>query len=305
MSSAREAWASFWKSSGGSGEGGCLPCALGAIDATQSATWEVFARRLPRGARVLDLGSGNGVVLTKMRRVRPDLKLTGVDSSPHLPPPPKGVSLKAGVAIEELPYPASSFDAVTAQFGYEYGHTAQAAPEVARVLKPRGLLQFMMHRRDGPILAHNLSRREAIEWALAPGGWLEKARALVGARAVARLPTPPAFHQAPLEARRQFPHQNVAAEIVTAIVQLLDLDFRTPGAGAAAALRELEVKARHEMARIDSLDRAACDADRVDEIIRELRSSGLEVDAPQELADRQSGRPFAWLVSGPGGERQG
>lgn len=294
MSSDREAWASFWKAGG---VGGCLPCAVGSIEAAQRATWEAFARPLPRGSRILDLGTGNGAVLVRMARVRPDLKLTGVDASPQLPPSPKGVSLQADVRIEQLPFPARSFDAVTAQFGYEYGDTALASLEVARVLKPGGVFRFMIHRRDGPVLAHNLSRRAALAWALAPGGWLEKARALAAARAVARIPTPPAFAEAVREARHRFPHQSVAAEIATAIVQALELDQRSPEA-SAAALRALETGARHEIARIDSLDRAACDAGRLAEIAGELESAGLQIDPPAELAGRQSGHAFAWLLSG-------
>lgn len=292
MTSDREAWASFWKSGG---DGGCLPCAQGAVEEAQRACWEAFAQRLPRGARVLDLGTGNGVVLVRMGRVRPDLKLTGVDASPYLPPAPKGVSLRAGVPIEKLPFAAAGFDAVTAQFGYEYADTALAAREVARVLKPGGIFQLMIHRRDGPILAHNLARREALDWALAPGGWLDKARALAAARAFALIPTPPAFRQAPQEARQRFPRQSVATEIMLAMLQALDPPMTANA--SLAALASLDRKARGEMARIAELDNAARDEAGIGQLIEELRGFGLAVDSPSLLEDRQ-GQGFAWLVSG-------
>lgn len=292
----RQPWADFWSGSR-TNSATCLPKALEQIDAAQSALWHGFAKSLAARSEVLDLGTGAGVVLKKMRQARTDLRLTGTDSSPVLPPPPKGIRLKPGVGMEDLPFASAHFDAVVSQFGYEYGDTKAAAPEVARVLKPGGRLLFMIHRRDGPIVAHNLPRRDALGWALMKSGYLDAAKALAAARRLAALPTPPSFRAAPQEAARLYPGQPVAGEFLQAVLQTLELSRGAPAEEALGVLAALEDKARNEIDRIDSLDRAACDADRFGILTEELRSAGLAIEAPGTLSER-SGRPFAWLLSG-------
>jgi len=291
------AWADFW-TQGSAGGGGCVPRALERIDTVQTAIWEAFARRLPAGARVLDLGTGAGAVLLKMATVRSDLELVGVDSSPALPSAPERIVLKPGVPMEKLPFPSGSFDAAASQFGYEYGDTARASLEMARVLKDDGCFRFIIHRRDGPILAHNLLRRGALRWALAAGSCLDIAKAVVAARLHARIPTPAALRTAPEEARRLFPKQSVAAEIATAIVQTVEIGYNRPPAYAADVLQKIERKARNEVARLDDLDRAAADPEGLRRMVEELRSVGFEVEQPRDLLEAQTERPFAWLLSG-------
>lgn len=295
----REAWASYWAATAQSSVGsGCLTHAADALEAAQSAAWRDFAGRLPRGARVLDLGTGNGTVLIRLLRLRPDLELRGVDSSPILPPVRSGIILCPSISIEQLPYPAESFDGLTSQFGYEYADTDRAASEVARVLKGGGLFQMIIHRRDSPVVAHNLGRRAALRWALSTGGWLDKARELVSAQTVRPISRLEEFRTAPQEARRLFPHQSVAAEIVTAIVLTLERGHGSPANRTADALTALEAKARNEIDRLDALDRAACDAERVASIVAALRSTGLQAELGPDLIDTKSNTPFAWLVSG-------
>jgi SAM-dependent methyltransferase len=292
----RRAWADFWRA-GRTKPSTCLPAALEQIDAAQSALWRGLARDLPKRAYVLDLGTGDGIVLRKLAQSRPDLRLTGIDSAPILPPPPKGIVLKPDVALESLPFPAGRFDALTSQFGYEYGDTAAAAAEVARVLKQGGRFLFALHRRDGPIVAHNLPRRDALRWALGESGQLDKARTLAAARRLSLLPTPPSFRAAPAEASRRFPGQSAAGEFLEAILQTLELGRHAPPDEVLDALAELESKAINEIARIDTLDRAACDSDRIDFIVEQLRAAGMAVDAPASLVER-SGRAFAWVLTG-------
>jgi SAM-dependent methyltransferase len=296
----RKAWADFWAQKGSAGQPTCLPNALREIDAAQREAWHGFARRLPAGARLLDLATGDGAVLKKMREVRTDLVLTGVDSAPSLPPAPSGTTLRAGVAMEALPFGDEGFDAIVSQFGYEYGDTAAIAREVGRLLVPGGALGLLVHRKDGPIVAHNLPRRDALRWALAPGGYLAKARGLVAARRIAAIPTPPAFRSAPEEAQRLFPGQTVGHEFLTAILQTLEMGRGKPPRESLEVLETLERKAANEIARIETLERAACGPARIDAILQELRGAGIELDPPAALAERSSGRPFAWFLSGAG-----
>jgi len=100
-----------------------------------------FARELPPGARVLDLGGGTGVLARWMKRVRPDLELVVADaSSGMLAEVPAGI--KAVLArAESLPFPDQSFDAVVmGEALHHFERPREALAEVARVLRAGGRL---------------------------------------------------------------------------------------------------------------------------------------------------------------------
>lgn len=294
----RKTWADFWRAGGAGPESGCLPKALSRIDTAQRGVWADAARKLPRRARVLDLATGDGAVLGKVRDARPDLILVGVDSSPKLPRNPRGVVLHTGIAMEDLPFKDASFDLVTSQFGFEYGDTARAATEVARVLKPGCAFAFIVHHADGPIVAHNAARRGAITWAVAESGLLERARALASARARADIPTPQSFHRAVAEARASFTNQPVAAEFAQAVLQTLELGRGRPSAQSLEVLKTLEAKGHNEIARISALRAAACGAEKIELLLKQLSTAGLEPAPVQLLHEEGSSHPFAWHLSG-------
>lgn len=280
------AWADFWRDDQGH-SGGCLAGAGGELGAIQALIWQEFAGALPKGARVLDLGTGDGTVLKQMARKRPDLKLAGVDSAPALPPAAGKLKLLAGVGMEALPFADSSVGAVVSQFGYEYGATLQASYEIARVLRPQGPFLLLVHRRDGPVVEHNARRSEALRWAVEDSQLIEKAKSLAEARRAMALPTPASFREAAAGA------VGVAAEIAQAVLQALSL--RPPE--SLAALAAIERKAKGELLRLDALAAAARDEAGAEALAGELRSAGLEAEPPQPVSNR-SGRPFAWKLSG-------
>ena len=282
-------WTRYW-SGGAGGGGGCLPNAAGPVEAAQKRVWQDFAARLPRRARVLDLACGSGVVGGWLVTARPDLRIVGVDSAAALPPPPKGVSLKAGVALERLPFGDASFDAATSQFGFEYADSTAAAAELARVLRPGAPVRMIVHHAESVIVAHNRARREALLWAAGPKSGLAKARAF--AAAAPGLPVPPALRAGPAEARRRFPDRPIAAEIAEAVLQRL-----SAGRGAAGLLDALAREAEGEIARIAAMERAARSVERVEALARTLSEAGLSVDAPDVLPDVQPGRVLAWILS--------
>lgn len=292
----QRAWGDFWR--GEAGREGCLPHALQRIDAAQQACWAEFAPMLPQGARVLDLATGNGVVLRRLAAARPDLKLTGVDSAAGLPPAPRGIVLKAGVAMERLPFPDAGFAAVTSQFGIEYGDVPEIAREIARVLRPGGRLRAAIHHSDSPILAHNRSRRDALVWAAGTSRYLDRARSLAAARRLSPLPTPDSFREAPAEARARFPDQAVAEEFVTALLQTLEMGRQAPWQETMEVLARLEERAANELARIDSLERAVRDEEGIAGIAAELRAAGVETAPPALLREAGPVPPFAWLLDG-------
>lgn len=282
-----DAWGAYWSGQ----NSGCLPAALDVLGRITAGCWREFAARLPRKTRTLDLATGNGIVLLEIQRGRPDLRLVGVDLAPQLPPAGHGISLKAGIAIEQLPFRDGAFGAITSQFGFEYGDTARAAVEVRRVLAPSGQLRMIVHRRGGPIVAHNVARRHALHWAVVESGVLSRAKAAVAARQLVPIPIPHAFRAALGEAGRRYPVQSVAAEIMQGILQALEAG----GPVGLGHLEFIEKNAAQELARLDALDRVAADSERIAAMANEMRAANLRVDDPRPLVDR-SGSAFAWLI---------
>lgn len=291
----RQAWADFWLNEQGAGAGGCLAGATNDLGAVQAAVWREFASSLPRKSRVLDLASGDGIVLKHIRGIRSDLRLTGVDSAPGLPKSPAGLRLMAGIAIEALPFDDSSFDAITSQFGYEYGRTEEAAKEIRRVLKDGGTFLLLVHDRSSPVVAHNSVRSSALRWAGIESGLIDMARKVATARQSLPLPTPPNFREAVAEAKQRFPGQSVGAEVAQAVLQSL-----APGLDPSSSLRfldQMERKMRSELARLEALSAAARDEAGANQLVRELEATGLELVRPLRVTS-QVGVPFAWQIGG-------
>lgn len=293
-----EAWDRFWTRDQKVAGGGCLPSGRNLVDQVQRECWRDFARDLPSGGRVLDLGTGDGRVMRWLAEGRSDLKLLGVDQAPSVPAPPKHARSRGGVDIAALPFGDASFDAATSQFGFEYADTAAAAAELARVLRPGGRFRLILHHADGPIVAHNAARLEGLIWAARDSGLIDRARALAASRRVAPLPTPQSFADAVGEARSRFGTQSGAEELALAIYQTLERGRAAPVAEAIGALDTLKQLADDEEARIRSLIAAASDRPAIALIVDQLTNAGTTVSEPREIGEPGRPSPFAWLLDG-------
>lgn len=254
MSPPNAAWNEFWANNQGPNDQlGCLPAGSLLTDAAQHA-WDGFAKGLPKSARVLDLATGDGRVMRWLQATRRDLKLTGVDMADRLPEAPRGTKLKAGVRMEALPFPHARFDAVTSQFGFEYGKTAAVAKEAARVLRTGGALAILTHRKDGPILAHNLRRREHIRWAIGQKDLPDIAKRSLRLRQSGISVVPKQILQAPEEGARIHGPQSAAWEIAEAIKRSLVLGMHDHPANVARLIDTIAMRAQNELDRITSLE---------------------------------------------------
>lgn len=106
-----------------------------------------IAGAAPRDAAVLDIGTGPGVLLVELARLRPDLRLTGIDLSPDMVTAArKNVAGRATVQVADvthLPFADDSFDLVVSSLSlHHWDDPDGAVPELARVLREGGSLRI-------------------------------------------------------------------------------------------------------------------------------------------------------------------
>jgi SAM-dependent methyltransferase len=107
------------------------------------AAWALAA--LPAGARVLDVATGAGALLTAALREGADA--TGIDFSPEMVriAGARAAAIRAGdhalvMDGQQLDFPANSFDAAFSIFGvFMFPNAAAGFAEMARVLRPGGM----------------------------------------------------------------------------------------------------------------------------------------------------------------------
>lgn len=287
-----DAWGDFWAGQSDQGGGGCLAARWRVIDDAQRRAWQGFARLLPAKAKVLDLATGDGRVMGWLLGARNDLKPMGVDLAQRIPDPPKGTRSRGGVAMESLPFTDESFAAVTSQFGFEYGLTGPVLAEIGRVCRPGGHVGLMTHRLDGPILEHNLMRRQGLSWVLDEANLLSKARASLPLRAMGFGP-PPAVMEAPALARKRFGEGSAGWELAEAIARTLGLGRNDRPEEVSRLLTRLEEMARNEIARIDSLHQACRTVADKAALGRMFELHGLALQSQDEVREQGGGRVFA------------
>lgn len=296
----RKAWDAFWeanKDASGSARGGCLPDAWQGIDKVQTEVWSGFAEKLPRGARVLDLATGDGRVMAKLLAARRDLKPVGIDQAGELPTPPRGAKVRPGVLMRDLPFPDGTFAAVTSQFGFEHGDVEAAAAEVARVLRPGGQLGLITHRSDSPIVEHNRTRREQIAWAIEEQDLPAIARRSLQLRQMGIATVPPEIATAPEVGAQKFGAQSAAWEIAEALRQTLHFGRNDPPAHTAGVIDQIVTQAQNELGRIASLEMAAKTAGTGERIIAILEAAGLTKETGDALDDGTYNAPFATFLT--------
>jgi SAM-dependent methyltransferase len=160
-------WTRFWREFApvGQVQERCFipPDARPAVD----QHWARFARDLPRGAQVIDIACGAGIIGLQLLAERADLQVSGIDWADVPVSCEPGLTLHPHVSMESLPFPDRSFDAAISLFGIEYGKIADTARELERVLKPGAGFSFLIHHRDSAIVREGSQRRRAVQELLA------------------------------------------------------------------------------------------------------------------------------------------
>ena len=164
-------WSVFWRSD----QLQSCTCEAGDVTADSLASvWRAFFAALPARARILDLGTGNGVLAThaagvsQSRQARFEIHgvdVADIDPAQFVPSAARlleDVVFHARTPVEALPLAADDFDAVVSQYAIEYSDTTRSVPEAMRVLRPGGRFRFLVHADDGVLKARcALQKRQA------------------------------------------------------------------------------------------------------------------------------------------------
>jgi SAM-dependent methyltransferase len=301
-------WTAYWKT------GALSSCCAGAFEVRFAEIWGALTDQLGGNSRVLDLATGNGVAAracaARARQRGMTLHVMGVDAAaikPEAVSDPAGVgaqiTFKGGVALERLPCPDASFDAVISQFGFEYADEPRAAAEAARVLAPGGRLRFIVHARDGAVHADISGRVLRLRAALADDGPAGLARVLARAvsagdaaalaRASARLP------QAMADLRAlavQAPPDDAAVFYSRAFLQDWHQRERYRPDDLRRAIEAGWETANGVAARQEQMLRVARTAEDIEALATRFASLGLVACAVEPIRDEARGAQIAWLI---------
>jgi ubiquinone/menaquinone biosynthesis C-methylase UbiE len=170
----------------------------GSYDLEVKLLWEGFFATLNPAAKILDVGTGNGVIpaiavetsdrlglqleihATDLADIKPFADVRGADARL------RGVNFYPSVATENLPMPNDTFDAVTGHYALEYSDVSKAVAEIYRVLKPGGRAVFVLHHVQSVLVQNARANIEEGEFVISKAAIYQKLKELLGAKDISQ-----------------------------------------------------------------------------------------------------------------------
>ena len=156
-----QAWTTFWKQGFPTSFANQLP---NNYTGKLAQFWQSHFTQL-NNVKILDIATGNGAIALLAAKTdtvkNNNLEIFAVDYADINPLSStnnkalidlyKKINFTSRTPIEELPFPDSTFDLVTSQFGFEYAELNSAAKEIARVVSKYGTFISICHYENSKI----------------------------------------------------------------------------------------------------------------------------------------------------------
>ena len=164
------AWSKFWRDDNLSA---CTPDD-DTTDGLLQQEWRSFFSSLNDKASILDLGTGNGALAVMAVSAATEdtgnsrsfdvhgCDFAAIEPCLYVQSRAEGlaqIQFHAETAMEKLPFGDASYDAVCGQYALEYSDVSESVPELMRVLRSGGSLQFLLHDAAGA-----LHQRNQLQW---------------------------------------------------------------------------------------------------------------------------------------------
>lgn len=303
------AWSRYWAAGA---LHSCPEAFSGNYGAEIRTLWVEFFSAQPAGARVLDIGTGNGAIAFIARDVAAEngspMEIEAIDAADIQPMRAAkahglklaGVTFKSKVAAEATGYPDCWFDAVAGHYALEYTRTELTVRELARIVKPGAELLFVMHHADSSALVsvrNELDNFDFIDHEVPliahAHRFLKRLSAATNPRDLRRLATDSEAKQQARELDRMVTQVTTRARsrpnaaFLAAIASQVTASIKElRSVGPSAALGRLNVLAEEMQGhrdRLRAVARASLSATDVARLTNEFRRAGLLTDAPAEL----------------------
>ncbi|MEO1573729.1 MAG: class I SAM-dependent methyltransferase [Pseudomonadota bacterium] len=290
----------------------CADAFQGNYAGSIAAHWHDAFSALADDAQILDVCTGNGAVAALAARAAIDRgvahRVTGIDLAAIRPAEALAddpevlarIDFRSRTSADATGLADHSVDLAVGQYALEYTPLATTLPELARVVRPGGGLNFILHDLQSVVLAttrEELSHRDRLAGpdgifgaALALGRIVGEARTAGQTAALAQDPRAETSRRwlnteaARLtEAARQSPHP----EILLTVLDYAKRIYEAMAGGNTDGGRALAERARREIAanfaRLDDLvDAASSVADKA-ELAARLGETGFDVEEPSAL----------------------
>ena len=314
MPAARDsaAWSRYWA------KGTLHSCSYafaGNYGAEIRTLWLEFFSGLPSGARVLDIGTGNGAVAFLAQEAASAagrrLVIEAIDAAeidPLRAAAAHGLAVgdivfRGGTACERTGYAPALFDAVASQYALEYTQVGDTLTEIARILKPGGRALFVIHHADSVALMTTRDELDAFRFLKHEAPIVIEARRFIQRIATGENPAETErlakdresqTHARALERmvqrtveRARSRRQEAFLEAIAA--QVANALRESRAVGPIAALQRLDVLSAEMAAHRDRLAailRAAQTTNQIQELAQKLGRVGLDTEPATELRIR-------------------
>lgn len=275
--------------------------------------WSHFFSRLASGARILDIGTGNGAIPLIARQTAQSFERTfeihGADLARINPSRDvadgarlfAGITFHPGVAAENLPFEPASVTAITGQYALEYTDMPLSLAQVMRVLKPGCDAQFIMHHADSMLVQRARASLRHSDMVLKNTSVYRKLRRFLelekhGPAAARRSWAELSMALSTLRGSERFdPDRRVINVTLDAIPKLLELRRSLHPAALAREVDGVENELRAYVRRMNDLIAASLTEPAMQEFARQARAHGF-VGATGPFKDAQQAL-MAWRVN--------